>query len=362
MSRLSCLFVVLCFGLFLGLGCSVTTPPEGGAVALSDATPEGISQPFAELLDESVERLQHEALRDTLTLPQIRLLLSGQLSESDSLTRASAATLVSLGVIDAQDLARESSVTSKLLAFQQVMARDHPDFYGRIGDSALQVRLSKPLSYDDLLVPSEMLDALGKGLTAGVITGYDLRRRGVYDNFPTAQTLIYSQAQLLHMRELVSVLAREGVDAWVYVTPKISAFLYREEWGSPGSHVQTLPSGVKVVQGREMAVLFQFPSAADRSRFHAVIQRYAKRDSEEESGLIAHAWWQPFYYSDTPVDEFKRISLVVLGDSAFEATLTVVEAKAATVVAEFDRGPWQLREDKAWVNPSFFRFLNGDYR
>ena len=276
MSRLICVLFLMCSSM----SCGVAIQPVDAAAGPNRASPHGLSPPLAEHLDQAISNLNHQALRSTFTPLEIERLLGGQLSESDALTRASAATLVSLGVLERRDLSNPSVTTEKLKAFMHVIARDHPDFYGRIGDSALQVRLSKPLSYDHLLAPSEMLDALGKALTAGVITGYDLRQGGVYDNFPTAHTLIYSQSELLHMRELVSVLAREGVDAWVYVTPKISAFLYREEWGSPGSHVQTLSSGIKVVQGREMAVLFQFPSARDRSRFHAVIQRYAKRDSD----------------------------------------------------------------------------------
>ncbi len=111
-----------------------------------------------------------------------------------------------------------------------------------------------------------------------------------------------------------------------------------------------------------MAVLFQFDSAGDRLRFHEIILRYAKKDSKDEPGLIANAWWQPFYYTDAPMEGFKPISLVVVGYGDYEATLTVVESRTSAVVDAFDSDNLDVRVDRVWVNPAFYRFLDGDYR
>jgi len=233
---------------------------------------------------------------------------------------------------------------------------------GRIGEAELITRLSQEPDYTGLLAASDVLEVLGSALADGVITGYDLRAAGVYDNFPPGETFIYSHSSLQHLRELVALLQREGIAATVYLTPKVSAFLYREDWGNAGPHVVSLGDGTRVVQGREMAVLFHFDSASDRVRFQAVINQYAKRDSKEETGLITDSWWQPFYYTDQPLPQFEPISLVVLTTKEHEATLTVVDDKAQSVIAALQTAPWLLRRDRVWVNPAFFRFLNGDYK
>ena len=154
----------------------------------------------------------------------------------------------------------------------------------------------------------------------------------------------------------------EGINGWLYVTPKVSAFLYRDDWGPASDNVKTLPSGVRVVQGREIAALFLFDSADDRYRFDDLITQYAKKDEEDEKGLIENAWWQPFYYTDSAIKGFKPISLVVVTAGDYEATLTVLEEKTNEVVKAMTGKSWQIRIDRVWVNPPFFRFLNGDYK
>jgi len=233
---------------------------------------------------------------------------------------------------------------------------------GQIGEAELIARLSQVPDYSELFAASDVLEILGSILADGVITGYDLRAVGIYDNFPAGETFIYSHSSLQHIRELVALLQREDIDATVYLTPKVSAFLYREDWGNAGPHVVSLADGTRVVQGQEVAVLFHFTSANDRVRFQAVINKHAKRDSKEEAGLITDSWWQPFYYTDQPMPEFEPISLVVLTAPEHEATLTVLDEKAQSVIEALQDTPWPVRRDRVWVNPAFFRFLTGDYK
>ena len=331
--------------LILALGgCAVTAP-----------TP-------TDLYTAAVEALEFQALGSTFSEEQVNSALEGHLGEMTNSQRRAAAILIAAGAIDADDLHSSALAERKLEQYIDVIAARHPALLGRIGDADLLSRLSQPLDYDQLLAASDVLEALGSALSDGVITGYDLRLAGVYDNFPPAQTFIYSHSELLHIRQLVTVLNRENVSAWVYLTPKVSAFLYREDWGGAGDNVVTLPSGTRVVQGKEMAVLFRFDSAKDRRRFQQVVNIYAKRDSREETGLIAGAWWQPFYYTDRPMPEFEPISLVVLATAEYEATLTVVEEKTQVVIDALKTTPWPTRRDRVWVNPAFYRFLNGGYK
>ena len=99
------------------------------------------------------------------------------------------------------------------------------------------------------------------------------------------------------------------------------------DWGPASGAVKTLPGGVRVINGKEVAVLFEFEKPEDRLIFHELIERYAKKDAADEPGLIENAWWQPFYYTDTELSDFKEIGLIILSSDRFEATLTVVPGK-----------------------------------
>lgn len=311
---------------------------------------------------EAVEQLEFDLLMHTFADAKVDRLLNGHGNELTVPERQAAAVLIVAGVIDAEDLDNPSRAATRLESYAQVIQSRHPALAGRIGDATLLSRLEVGFDYSELLEADEFLEVLSKQLAKGVITGYDLRLKGVYDGFPTSLTFVYSHSSLLHVRQLVTLLHSEDIDGWVYVTPKVSAFLYREDWGSAGDNVATLPSGLRVVQGREFAVMFRFDSKADRKRFHEVITRYAKRDSKDEQGLIADSWWQPFYYTASELEGFKPISLVVVASDRHEATLTVLEDKTQSVVDALADTPWSARVDKVWVNPPFFRFLSGDYK
>lgn len=331
----------------------LATSALGGCSTVTDTS---------DLYSPVVDVLQLSELAQTYTEAQVGGVLDGQLENAPDAERRSAAILVSSGIIDASDLGNPERASATLADYQAIVSDKHPDLVGRIGDATLLQRLNRALSYDKLLSADEMLEVLGGALSDGVITGYDLRRSGVYDNFPAAQTFIYSHSDPVHLRQLVTVLDREGVDAWVYVTPKVSAFLHREEWGTPGPNVVTLAGGANVVQGQEMAVLFRFSSPGDRARFDDVVNRYAKRDSDDEQGLIAGAWWQPFYYTDRDFPKFQEISLIVLTAGEYEATLTVLAERAQSVIDAVNDAGWRVRHDKVRVNPAFYRFLEGGYK
>jgi hypothetical protein len=310
----------------------------------------------------AIDELNFAKLSDTYDDAKVSSILEGHGVNLSAEEKSAAAVLITLGALDAEDLANEKLASKKVQSYVAVVSGNHSALMGRIGDASLYHHMAdafdRPISLND----NVFLEVLGEALVDGVLTGYDLRRKGVYDNFPVAHTFIYSQSSLLHMRQLVTLLDSEGIEGWVYITPKVSAFLYRDDWGPVSDAVVTLPGGVRVVQGREVAVLFQFDSGDDRGRFHEVVTRFAKKDKKDEPGLIENAWWQPFYYTDQAFEGFEPISLVVISSDNHEATLTVLEDKTTTVVQVLKDDRWDLRVDRVWVNPPFYRFLNGGYK
>ena len=278
------------------------------------------------------------------------------LSQQD---RRAAAVLVAMGLIEAQQL-DEERLSETLRRLHHAVT--HPYFKGEIGESALLRMLREPWQHDDLLAEQDLLRVLGEALSEGLLTGYDLRRRGAYSGFQPGHTFIYSHGSQRHLSQLSTMMAAYDIRARVYVAPKVSAFLYRESWGTANENTTTLPGGARVMNGREAAVMFEFDTPASRADFHALILRYAKKDEQGETGLIADAWWQPFYYTDQAFADFPRISLVIVSSQHYEATLTVLDEKANTIVEALSGKGFPVRVENVWVNPAFHRFLQGGYR
>lgn len=317
---------------------------------------------FAGEYQAAIDELDFVKLSETYSDEKVSAILEGHGADLSAEEKSAAAVLVTLGALDAEDLEDESFAVKKVKSYVAVVSANHPALMGRIGDASLYHHMAGGFDHSALLKDNVFLEVLGEALVDGVLTGYDLRGKGVYDNFPVAHTFIYSQSSLLHMRQLVALLDSEGIEGWVYITPKVSAFLYRDDWGPASDGVVTLAHGVRVVQGREIAVLFQFDSSDDRERFHDVVTKFAKKDEKDEPGLIENAWWQPFYYTDQAFEGFEPISLVVISSDSHEATLTVLEGKTEKVVQALKDDRWNMRVDRVWVNPPFYRFLNGGYK
>jgi len=317
---------------------------------------------FAGDYRSAIDELHFVKLADSYTDEKVIVTLGGYGANLPVQEKAAAAVLITLGALNVEDLADEKFAMSKVKSYVAVVSENHPSLMGRIGDVSLYHHIASAFDHSVLLNDSVFQEMLDEALVEGVLTGYDLRSKGVYDNFPAAHTFIYSHSSLLHMRQLIALLDSEGIEGWVYVTPKASAFLYRDDWGPASDAVITFPGGVRIVQGQEVAVLFQFDSGDDRERFHEVVTSFAKKDEKDELGLIEDSWWQPFYYTDQELEGFEPISLVVISSGNHEATLTVLENKTAKVVEELKDDRWDLRVDRVWVNPPFFRFLNGGYK
>ena len=107
---------------------------------------------------------------------------------------------------------------------------------------------------------------------------------------------------------------------------------------------------------------FEFDRPEQRTRFHQLVERYAKRDTTAQQGLITDAWWQPFYYSATAIADFEQIGLITVSTPQVEATLTVLPARVNEVMQALANSVYPLDAQTVWVNPAFFRFLQGDYR
>ncbi len=318
--------------------------------------------PFPALADrfcDEVTALGLDELVPVLSEARTTELLAGYGGDLSDVHRRAAAVLIAAGAMQARDISRPPASSAR---YAGLIRAPHPGRKGRIRDESILHAMQPEQTYTALLAATEFLGQLGALLADGVITGYDVRARGVYDHAPAERSFIYSHSSWRHLRQLITLLRSEDVNGWVSVTPKVSAFLYRDGWGGSGENVVTLADGVRVIQAREMATLFEFDDVADRQKFHALVTQYAKKDTADEPGLIADAWWQPFYYGMGDLPGFETIALIVVTAGDVEATLTVLEEKAEEVLAALAGASWTVRIDRVQVNAPFYRFLRGGYK
>jgi hypothetical protein len=316
---------------------------------------------FADL-SSLVDKMRLEELRETFDAPKVTRLLAGHGAKLNFEDRSSAAVLISIGIINPEDLTSQAKLESKIAIFNYGSQGKSRHLMGPFNSSVTLARLENLGGHEALLGEKKFISTLHSRLNDGVVTGYDLRGVDIAAGFDPQRTLTYSHSSIHHIKQLTVLLASEGVEGLLYVLPKVSAFLFREGWGEPPTNVTALDNGQLVVNGREWVVFFEFSRPEDKLKFHEIVTRYAKKDDEKEEGLIAESWWQPFYYSGTPIQEFERINLIILKSETTEATLTVLPEKLDVVMAEFDASNWHRTVEDIWVNKPFYRFLNGGFK
>lgn len=276
--------------------------------------------------------------------------------------RAAAATLVTMGVL------RDGAWDDPDQVARMLRGWDQP---ANQTVSVLEIPLARPVGilrvgrfggHETLRSDTALMAALDAAIGEGVLTGYGLRPRGVSAATRADRTVIYSHSSLPHVKQLIGLMASEGLKGRVFLAPKIAAFVFRDGWGERPKWVNELGPGIHVAQGPEMLVHFELARPADRQRFDELVDQYAKKDAAEETGNLIRSWWQPFYYCETAAEGYQQISRVTLFGETVEASLLMLPAMAEGVQRHFAGTPWEMRVDSIWVSAPFFRFLEGDFK
>jgi len=93
----------------------------------------------------------------------------------------------------------------------------------------LLMRLANEWDHKMLLAQQIFLNTLVKRLADRIISDYNVRRKGIDDDFPASHTFIHSHSSPLHIQQLAILMKSEGMKGWLYVTAKVSAFLFRDD-------------------------------------------------------------------------------------------------------------------------------------
>ncbi|MCM3784647.1 hypothetical protein M3231_16915 [Neobacillus mesonae] len=245
---------------------------------------------------------------------------------------------------------------------------DYKHSIGRTSDEDIISKLYNAYDTSDLIQAPELRKVVNQALEAGQVTGYNLKDRRYDSNFIEPLTLTYGHDDIKHAKQLIGLLQSEGIQADVSFQPKTSAFIYLREWGEPKEtenyKVEQIANGNYIAYAKEYDLSFEFDTAADKIRFNDILLAYAKKNSDDQSGLLHASWWQPLYYSSTAIQDYSPITNNTIVQGNYYAQSFTLSSDAKVVAAAFrELAPdADVESHKLWVDVPFYNYLLGDYK
>ncbi|MCS7464783.1 hypothetical protein N0M98_32390 [Paenibacillus doosanensis] len=240
-------------------------------------------------------------------------------------------------------------------------------YIGQSSDATIYAKLTDAYNTSDIIEAPELENIVNAALEQGLVTGYNLKDSRFNSNFVDSLSLTYGHSDLKHAIQLIGLLRSEGIEAKVQFEPKTSAFVHLIEWGQPTpsstTHYKKLANGNYIALAKEYDIAFEFASAADKAKFQPVVLQYAKKNSEDTTGLIAGSWWQPLYYSLTELNDYDVITNnKITADGPYYAQSFSLSDKSDGIVAGFRQIDPNVRVStyKFWVDRPFHNYLTGD--
>jgi hypothetical protein len=354
--RASILFVTSSFSLASHAGIYQDAVAQLGYSELAATFSREKALALSTLADEenlSLSELQAAATLQLLGAP----LINAQATNVQAINESSSAT-------------GKTPTTNNLLIDNKALAdfvahyhQPDPAYLGQLTEASLYQRVESLWKTTAVVAPSAFALELRQLIGQGIATGYNLIS-SPWPKFAPERQLIYGHSDIDHAQQLLALLASEGLQARVGFSRKTSAFLYRDDWGAINQPLIDLGNKRRLVEASEYDLHFEFPSAADKTKFVAVINRYAKKDSAKQTGLIYGAWWQPFYRSKTASEGFASATQIAVSNGQETALLLALPAQAPNLVKAIQQlNPgWTVTPEAIWVNLAFHRYLQGDFK
>lgn len=223
----------------------------------------------------------------------------------------------------------------------------------------------KPLSISYPKIPTHVESLLNKLLAKGVFEGYNIKNQALMTSPKSGENVIlYGHSSLLHAKQLITLLTINDIDFTWKLIAKNSAFNIRNDW----QDTQPNEQGSSIRKAKEYDIQFTFGDQIEQQLFMSLINQYAKKNNDNQTGLIIDAWWQPFYrtfYQNASYRAVKRISLQADGYNASTLVLASNLNKVLTQIKSAlleEKMKVVVSSENIWVNPAFYRYLNGDYK
>ncbi|MBD0378944.1 hypothetical protein [Paenibacillus sedimenti] len=257
-----------------------------------------------------------------------------------------------------------SELLGKVLSFQGL----YKNYIGTTNDDDIFRKVNEAWGTEDLITASDLRAVFDTALKQNLVTGYNLKDSRFDAHFDQKLSLTYGHSDITHALQLIGLLRSEGIEAKVQLEPKTSAFIYLKEWGEPTQsddyQVVQIENGNFIAYAKEYDIEFEFDNAEQKIKFQQVIFQYAKKNSEDQKGLIYSSWWQPLYYSLTDMKDYKVIANNKISKGHYYAQSFSLSEKAADVVAGINKINPGFKVDsyEFWVDEPFYNYLMGDFK
>lgn len=317
-----------------------------------------------DIYQESVNKLEMTELSNTYSKEKIERSLKGykKLKKEKLEELASKAVLVDLQAITVDDLNYSKNINLKLENYISDFKDISENSLGNISDKNIIERINKKYSTFKVIEKNSLIDSLNIALAKKLTTGYNIKTKSTYANFNPELSLSYGHNGIKHANQLIALMKSEGLDAKVQIEPKTSAYLHMPDWGEPATPNIVMEDGQIVITPLEYDLQFEFKDKADKMKFIQLIDKYAKKDEVDEENLIYDAWWQPFLQTEK-IDGFEKLVVNIASEGEYEAYVLTLPEKSDVLIKELAKNKnLKLKTKEVYVNPSFYRFMLGEYK
>lgn len=241
----------------------------------------------------------------------------------------------------------------------------YKNYLGYASDASLIAKLISAFNSSDIIQVSELQKIVDTALEQEIITGYNFKDARYEANFVDEYAITYGHSDLKHAIQLIGLLRSEGIDAKVQLEPKTSAFLYLSEWGEPSEsesfQVKQINNGNYVAFSKEYDLSFEFNTIEDKEAFQQIVLDYAKKDADDEPGLIYGSWWQPLYYTNTQLEDYVSISNNKVSLGNYYAQTFSLNEQVKDIAEGFKKvnGDVEVESYQFWANIAFYNYLGG---
>lgn len=261
-----------------------------------------------------------------------------------------------------------SEAASALLGKVLELRGNYKHYLGNVQDADIYSKVYESYRTQDNISANELRTIFDTALKQGLITGYNLKDNRYTPNFDSKLTLTYGHSDITHALQLIGLLRSEGMNAKVQLEPKTSAFVHMREWGEPVTsddyQVVQIENGNFIAYAKEYDISFEFETVKHKEDFDSIITKYAKKDADDEQGLIASSWWQPLYYSNHELENYKVIANNKISKGNYYAQSFSLEEKSADVVKGLNKidPTAKVESYKFWVDGPFYNYLIGEHK
>ncbi|MSS60869.1 hypothetical protein [Fusobacterium sp. FSA-380-WT-2B] len=317
-----------------------------------------------DIYQESVNKLEMTELSNTYSKEKIERSLKGykKLKKEKLEELASKAVLVDLQAITVDDLNYSKNINLKLENYISNFKDISENSLGNISDKNIIERINRKYSTFKVIEKNSLIDSLNIALAKKLTTGYNIKIKSTYANFNPELSLSYGHNGIKHANQLIALMKSEGLDAKVQIEPKTSAYLHMPDWGEPATPNIVMEDGQIVITPLEYDLQFEFKDKADKMKFIQLIDKYAKKNEVDEENLIYDAWWQPFLQTEK-IDGFEKLIVNIASEGEYEAYVLTLPEKSDALIKELAKNKnLKLKTKEVYVNPSFYRFMLGEYK